>query len=140
MLGCAFLNVFHTIVSWWFFTGVWVTTSPLKSLGLFLVFWPILIRLPFGWSPLVLFYPSPLVRLSIIWWLYRPHHLQFVIPSLSCAIVCFFPVLLALAIPLSFFSLSFSFTLWSARTLKSTIQQVLSFFIDCHLMCLSGWD
>ena len=37
------LKAFHTNVSWWFFTGVWVTASPLKSLGLFSVFWFILI-------------------------------------------------------------------------------------------------
>ena len=30
---------FPISVTWWFFTGVWVTTSLLKSPGLFLVFW-----------------------------------------------------------------------------------------------------
>ena len=30
------------------------------------------------------------------------------------------------------FSLSFSFTMWSARTVKSTIRQVQSFFVDYH--------
>ena len=34
---------FHTSVNWWFTTGVWVTTSLLKSPGLFSVFWSILI-------------------------------------------------------------------------------------------------
>ena len=34
------LWVFHISVSWWFFTGVWVTESLLKSPGLFSVFWP----------------------------------------------------------------------------------------------------
>ena len=33
-------------------TGVWVTTSRLKSPGLFSVFWPFSIMLLFGWSPL----------------------------------------------------------------------------------------
>ena len=37
------LRVFHTSVSWWLFAGVWVTASLLKSLGLFSVFWSILI-------------------------------------------------------------------------------------------------
>ena len=36
------LNVFHTSISWWFLTGVWVTASLHKSPGLFSVFWPIL--------------------------------------------------------------------------------------------------
>ena len=36
---------------------------------------------------------------------------------------------LAISRYLSFFSLSFNFTLWSARTAKSTILQVLSFFV-----------
>ena len=35
------LVVFHTCVSWWFSTGVWVTASLLRSLGLFWVFWSI---------------------------------------------------------------------------------------------------
>ena len=47
MLGCAYtiitiysLRVFHFSVSWWSFTGVWVTASLLKSPGLFSVFCP----------------------------------------------------------------------------------------------------
>ena len=40
-------------ISWWFFTGVWVTASLLKSPGLFSVFWPSSIVLSFGWSPLI---------------------------------------------------------------------------------------
>ena len=35
------LRVFHISVSRWAFTGVWVTTSFFKSLGIFSVFWPI---------------------------------------------------------------------------------------------------
>ena len=35
-----FLRVFHISFSWWFFTGVWVKSSFLKSPGLFSVFWP----------------------------------------------------------------------------------------------------
>ena len=40
---------------------------------------------------------------------------------------------------LSFFSLSFNFTLWSAGTAKSTILQVL-FFVDYYKVWSSGWD
>ena len=35
-------QVFHTSVSRWFLTGVWLTVSLLKRPGLFSVFWPIL--------------------------------------------------------------------------------------------------
>ena len=35
------LRVFHISVSWWSFTGVWVTASLLKSPGLLSVFWPL---------------------------------------------------------------------------------------------------
>ena len=35
--------VFHMSISWWSSTGVWVAAYFLKSLGLFSVFWPILI-------------------------------------------------------------------------------------------------
>ena len=57
------IRAFHISVRRWSFTGVWVTASLLKCPGLFLVFWPFLIMLSFGWSPLVLQLPSPLVPL-----------------------------------------------------------------------------
>ena len=43
-------RVFHISVSWWLFTGDWVTASLLKSPGLFSVFWAFSIMLLFGWS------------------------------------------------------------------------------------------
>ena len=41
-------RVFHISVSWYFFTGVWVTTSFLKSPGLVSGFWPFSAILSFG--------------------------------------------------------------------------------------------
>ena len=38
-------RVFHISINWWFFTGVWVTASLLKSPGLFSVFWPFSVML-----------------------------------------------------------------------------------------------
>ena len=35
----------HTIVGWWFYSGVWVATSLLRSPGFFSVFWTILTML-----------------------------------------------------------------------------------------------
>ena len=49
---------FHTSVSWWLFSGVWMTVSLFNSPGLFSVFWLILVMLWFGWSPLVLQFPT----------------------------------------------------------------------------------
>ena len=40
--------VFHSRVSRWFLAGVWVTTSLLKSPGLFSVFWLFSVMLSFG--------------------------------------------------------------------------------------------
>ena len=60
------IRAFHISVSRWFFTGVWVTASLLKSPGLFLVCWPFSAMLSFGWSPLVCQLPSPLVSLAIL--------------------------------------------------------------------------
>ena len=34
------LRIFHISVNWWYFFGVWVTASLLKSPGLFSIFWP----------------------------------------------------------------------------------------------------
>ena len=42
------LRVFHIGVSWWLFTGVWVTASLLKSAGLVSGFWPFSTMLSFG--------------------------------------------------------------------------------------------
>ena len=41
-------SVFHISVSWWFFTGVWMTASLLKSPGLVSGFWPFSAMLSFG--------------------------------------------------------------------------------------------
>ena len=49
--------VFHISVSWWSFTGDWVTASPLKSPGLLSVFWTFSIMMLFGYS-LRAFYTS----------------------------------------------------------------------------------
>ena len=46
-------GVFHISVSWWFFTGVWVTANFCKSPGLSSVFWSFSIMQSFGYSPLV---------------------------------------------------------------------------------------
>ena len=79
-------KVFHINVSWWAFTGVWMTVSLLKSPGLFSVFLLILIILSFGWSPLVLLFPSFLVSLLILWALSLVHQTQLVSPSPLCSI------------------------------------------------------
>ena len=41
-------RVFHISVNWWFFTGVWVTASLLRSPGLVSGFWLFLAMLSFG--------------------------------------------------------------------------------------------
>ena len=56
-------QVFHTSISLWFLSGVWVTTSLLKSPGHF----------------------------SVFWWLYQEHHSQLVSPSFSCSTVFSIP-------------------------------------------------
>ena len=56
-------DFFHTSVSRWFLTGVWVTASLQDSSS---VFWPFSIMLSFGWSSLVCQLPSPLIPLAIL--------------------------------------------------------------------------
>ena len=68
LLSLLFIRVFNISVSWWYFTGDWVTASLLKSPGLFSVFWPFSIMLLFGWSPLgrqLLNLPGSLIILSL---------------------------------------------------------------------------
>ena len=83
------LRVFNTSVSWWFYTGIWVTASILKSPGLFSVFWSILIMPYSGLSLPVLLFPNLPVPLPILWWLFQVHQLQLVSSSPSYFIVCF---------------------------------------------------
>ena len=86
---CTPLRVFHTSVSWWFFTGIWMTVILFRSPGVFSVFWPISTMLYFLEVLLVLLFPSPPVPVPILWWLYQVHQLQLLSPSLSCSIVFF---------------------------------------------------
>ena len=60
------IRAFHISVSRWFFTGVRVTASLLKSPGLFSVFWRFSVMLSFGWSPPVRQPPTPPVPLVIL--------------------------------------------------------------------------
>ena len=72
---------------------------------------------------------SPLVPVPILCWLYLKLQLQLVSPSPSSSTDFFSS--LARSRYLSFFSLSFSFTLWLAETAKTTIQQI---FLFCWLL------
>ena len=87
---------------WEFFTPALADGFPLES----------------GWQ---------LVLVPLLWWLFRARQLQLVLPSLSCSKVFFGS--LARSKYLTLFSLSFSFTLWSAGTAKSAIRQVLFFLL-----------
>ena len=113
LLLLLFWEFFIPALAYGFLTGVWVTANLLKSSELFLVFWPILIILSFGWPSLVLPFLSPPVLVPILWWLYRVCQLQLVLSSFSCSIV--FSVLWQ-GLCIYFSSLSFSFTLWSDST------------------------
>ena len=117
------LRVTPTSFSWWFFNGVWVTSSRLKSLGLFSVFWQLLIMLLFGWSPLVL---EPLWRpVPLICSLCQKHQSQLVQTSPSSFIFFLqFPCKDEVLILLFTF---FRFYSGISRTAKSTILKVLFF-------------
>ena len=131
------IGVFHIRLSWWSFTGVWVTASRLKSPGLFSVFWRFSIMLSFGWSPLVRQLPSPPVPSIILRWLPKaPITIAIII---SFMFYSFFNSL-ARSRYLSFFSYSFSFIMWSTGTAKSTILQILFFIIDYYKVWSSGRD
>ena len=69
-----FVEFFHTRVCREAFTWVWDSKSSLVSSRFFSVFWPFSIMLSFGWSPLVLFFPSPPVHLLILWRMYQLRH------------------------------------------------------------------
>ena len=104
------IRVFHISFSWWSFTGVWVTASLLKSPGRFSIFWLFSTMLLFGWSPLVLQRPSLPVPLNPL--VTVPNALKMIDIIITFMFHSFF-YSLARSRYLSFFSLSFSFILWS---------------------------
>ena len=81
---------------------------------------------PFGWSPLVLLFPSPPVPLPIL--------CASITTDVTVTLMfhSFFSSQ-AKSWYLSFFSHFFTFTLWSTGTAKSTIWQVLFFKYFCWL-------
>ena len=119
--------------SWWSFSGVQVTANLLRSLGLFSVFWPILIMLS---SLFILWLLTLPVSFQSLCGSLKVRQLQLVSPSPSPStafLVC------RQSLSTFSFSLSFIFCLRFAETAKSTIQQVL-FFSYYHLTWSSSWD
>ena len=112
-------RVFHISVSWWFFTGVWVTVS-LRILAVLsnAVIWIVSTHLPTSKSsrpfnnPWVVVPKAPITIGTIITFMFHS----------------FFNSL-ARSRYLSFFWHSFTFILWSAGTAKLTILQILFFWL-----------
>ena len=125
------LRVFHISISWWSFTGVWVIASLLKFPGLLSVFCTILAMQQFGWSPLVLSFPSPTVLSVNV-----PRASIIIAINVTFMFYSFFSSLVRSRY-LFFFSLSFNFTRLSATTAKSGILQFLSFLL--LLIIIKAW-
>ena len=110
---------------------LWIfTESLLKSPDFLSVFWPRLIILKYGLSPLKLWFLSLPVPLPSLWGLFRAHHLQLISPLPSCSILAGFFLVLSksLATYLSFHFLLFYFVV-PRNGKMSTIRQVSLFFI-----------
>ena len=135
---CSLLRVFHTSVSWWFHTGVWVTkTSPQVSMTLLsiladlnnAVVWMVSTR------PVISKYSSPCTN-SLVTLPRAPITIGIIVTFMFHS---FFNSLAKLRY-LSLFSHSFIFTLWSAGTAKSTILHVLFFVVEYYKIWSSGQD
>ena len=128
-------RVFQISMSWWFFTGVWVTTSLLKSPGLVSVFRPSS-AMPVVWivstgpptSKSSRPFTNPLVTLP---------NAPITIGTIVTYMLHSFFNSLATSRYLSFFSLTFRFIQWSAGIAKSTILQIL--FLCWLLWVLVFW-
>ena len=134
------LRVFDTSIRGWFLTGVWVTASPQVYRTLVRILTDLNNAVVWIISTHPLF-PSPLVLVPNLWWLYLAHQLQSVSPLLSCSLV--FSVLLQdLGSYLSFCFLLFSFCVLPERL--SPLFGMFSFFffffffVDYHLVWSSG--
>ena len=64
-----------------------VSKCPQVSRNTKIIFWPILVMLQFGWSPLFLLFPSLPVLLQTLWWLFQAHQWQLVSPLPLCFLV-----------------------------------------------------
>ena len=114
------IRVFHINVSWWSFTGVWVTARTLQRILSVLnnvVVWMVSIRPPTSkssspFSNTLATVPNSPITIGII--------VTFMFHSFLSS--------LARSRYLFFFSLSLNFILWSAGTAKSTILHILFFF------------
>ena len=81
-----FLLSFHISVSWWSFTGVWVTASLLRSPGLFWVFWQIAAVQYSGWFQSFLWFPNYPNPFPILLGPFQVHQLQLLSLWLSYSI------------------------------------------------------
>ena len=97
-------RVFPISVSWWFFTGVWVTASLLKSPGLVSVYWPIATILLVAEERTATSQDSGRSQQCC--------HLDSLYPSANFQVLQAFFNSLARSRYLSFFSHSFRFILW----------------------------
>ena len=107
------LRVLYTRISWWSFTGVWVTASLLKSLGLFSVFLPISTMLKFYnfsslFTNLLGIVPSTLITNGIT----VTSMFHSIFTSLGSSKYS------------ALFSFSLIFTLWSSGSAKSTETEI----------------
>ena len=131
------LSVFPTSVNWCTFAGVWERVTIFKSLGFFSVFWPMLTMLKYGWSLLVLWFPSLLFPLANIWRLFGVHQIQLIPPSLSCSIA-FLVLWQGLSTYLSFHFILFLLCRLPWR--QCPLFGSFSPFLDYHKVRLSGRD
>ena len=121
------IRFFHISVSWWSFTGDWVTAILLKSP----VFWPFSIMQLFSWSPLGTKSSRPFNN-PLVTVLKAPITIGIIVTFMFHS---FFNSLVRSS-HLFLFSHTFSFILWSAGIAKSTILQI--FFLFLLIIIRSG--
>ena len=125
----------YTSISWWTFTGVWLTASVPKSPELFSVYRLILMKLLFGWFPLVLLFPYPTHSVSVLWWPSQEHQLQLVSQSPSRSIVFQFSSKVQVLILLFAFFQSYSTVSLDSKvnSLASSLFSFLTIIRSCGL-------
>ena len=120
---CRFEDLYLEYIS---VTGVWVTSSLLKSPELFSVFWLISTALVWMVSIRLLIYKSdtPIINPFV-----TVQRASITTDTTVIFLSHSFFNYQARSRYLSFFSFSFNFTQWTARTVKFTILQLLSIFL-----------
>ena len=136
LVSLSLLWVFHSSVSWWSFTEIWVTAKLLKCPGLFSVSRPIVTIDGLDSSADFPFFQSPPAIFRSLWGPFQVHQIGLVSPSLlCCTVIGFFFSFQARSKYLPIFFFDFHFVVCRNSKIHQT---AISFCCFCLLIIIKS--